>query len=109
MGINVEALQETIDNVRHITFKNERGEPLLIFSQKDASILPLRIKPYTQIDKTQLLLRVHTAFYILTFSNHAQAKEFSEALLVLVKALHLSRTFRIIKTRFNENKITIDS
>lgn len=107
MGDNVEALYENSDGRICITFKSDEGEPLLIFIPREA-----RIERITnpQRNKRQLLLRVQLTHYILTFSNNAEARQFSGAMLfdLKVRVLFIDKDFPKIKERFESNDITID-
>lgn len=106
MGNNVEALRERIKNYWHITFRNELGEPLLIFPETFAAIM--RIKD-SDSDELQLLFRMNITYYILTFSSCDEAKKFSEALLEYVTLLYMKIVPADVKARWEENQITIDS
>lgn len=106
MGDNIEALYEDIDGRMYITFKNEQGEPLLIFPQREASIE--RIERFQDL-KLQLLLKVLATHYILTFSSNDEARRFSEALLRCnVKLLVMSKVYSNIRERFKNNQIGIE-
>lgn len=107
IGNNVEALCEIIEDILYITFKDEQGEPLLIFSQFEAAIM--RFNKHSQDDKRQLLFRMNIKYYILTFSSCDKAKEFSKALLRNVTALYMRRVDPDVIDRFEKNQITIDS
>lgn len=108
MGNNVEALYENIDYTRHITFINGDGEPLLIFSQAEQESSILRTKQ-KQTDRLQLILRVNTQYYLLTFSSNVEAHRFSQALSKFLKPLHLGQLQGYYKSRFENNDITINS
>lgn len=105
-GDNVEALQEEGNyGKRYITFRNNKGEPLLIFGQNQAAIMRIS---RVQDDKHQLLMRIHGVFYILTFSDGAYAKIFSASLLQYVNLLKIWRVDANVRARFETNRITMD-
>lgn len=106
MANNVEALFENIDGNFYITFKNEQNEPLLIFSRDKAAVKRIT-RPSN--DKPQLLLRIISRYYILTFANSYVAKEFGDDLLQYVKVLHMGHVFAETRVCFLNNQITIDS
>lgn len=106
IGYNVEALREKINYLWYITLRDEQGKPIHIFSQSYAAITWIK-RPQT--DKPQLLMQVHETFYLLTFSNCAEAKQFSDALLKFVLRLKLNSVDANLKAHFRYNKITLDS
>lgn len=106
MGRNVEALYEQINGTLVVTLKNDLGKVLLIFAQ-NKTFISRNTKP-TQNDKRQLVLQINMKFYLLTFSNLAEATEFSEVLLNYVKPLQLNRTSSVIKSRLRHNTFTKD-
>lgn len=106
MDDKVKALHERIDDFTYITFKNERGEPLLIFCQTEAAITRINRQ---QNDIQQLLLQIGLSHYILTFSNRDRAKQFSDHLLKHLVTLFLTRCQANVRARFQDNRITMDS
>lgn len=107
IGKNIAALYEYNFRKWYISFRNELGEPLLIFSHEEAQIL-LISKPWLT-DRLQLLLQIYRTYYILTFSSHDEARQFSEALLQFMKPLHMGRVIGFMKRRFERNAIKVDS
>lgn len=107
IGNSLDALHEKISDTGYITFKNEGGEPLLIFPEKKAKIL-IVTKPW-QGNMLQVLLQVDVTHYILTFSKHSEAEKFSQALLKYLKPLHMGHVFHYVRDRFKNNEITCGS
>lgn len=106
IGENVQALYEIIEDILYITLKNEGGEPLFVFCKAEAAIM--RIKR-SQDDKRQLLFRLHSKYYILTFNNWTEAKQFSYALLKHVTSIYMSRVHRDVLDSFEYNQIAVDA
>lgn len=104
MGNYVQAFYEDINGTSYLTFKNGKGDPLLIFSKDEALIN--HIQP-SDNDTMQLLLRVHMMHYILTFSSNSGAKDFSNALSQYVKELNVDEVFPNVKSLFENNRIRI--
>lgn len=105
IGKNVEALRENIKNEWYITFKNERGEPLLIFAVTKAAIMHIK---QLKNDMVQLLFRISETYYILSFWDCVEAKRFSDALLKFITILYMKYVpvdvrdcFQSIQTAFN--------
>lgn len=106
LGNNVQALCERINDVWHITLRNEQGEPILIFSQSEALITGMK---RSLINQRQVLLKAHGTFYILTFSSYTEAKQFSDALLDYLDKLYLNSLDLGVKNRFKFNQIMLNS
>lgn len=103
MDSDVKAVYEQIIGVSYITFKNEQGLPLLIFSQIKTTIM--RVGP-SQVNP-QIYLRSHDWFYILTFSNSYEAEKFDDALMKYVSPSRINYN-AAVKTCFLNNQITVD-
>lgn len=100
MGTNLVGFEERIDNLWYTTIRNRRGEPLLIFDRNDVHSVCVK--------QAQLLWRIHASYYILTFSNSADAKQFNEDVGAKTSQLGTSREDASIQARFDRNQITID-
>lgn len=104
MGKNVEALEEKINGISYITFKNDSGEPVLIFSQSRAAFMRFAF----QFNKPQIVFRTHIYHYILTFSDCLKAEAFSEAFVNYVKdSIQFFRLHANVGELFEHNKIKV--
>ena len=100
IGENLDALAERLNDGWNTTFRNEQGDPLLIFSRGELST--------ESIKEPQLLWRIHSSYYILTFSDNDESRIFEEDVGYGSRRNQL-RVDASIRSRFYRNEIEIDS